>query len=65
MRSAAEDCLDDCTTRGLRPAACNGVIDLTLEKGLGLTVIEAAAMQRPGVAFEGGGNLEIVLLAGS
>jgi hypothetical protein len=64
VRSAAEDDRWTFWTTA-RLAACNAVIDRTREKGLGLAVIEAAAVQRPGVAFEGGGNLEIVLLAGS
>ena len=45
-----------------RPAitASDAVINCTREEGLGLAVIEAAAMQRPTVAFDGGGIPEIV-----
>ena len=45
-----------------RPAIanCDAVINCTREEGLGLAVIEAAAMQRPAVAFAGGGIPEIV-----
>jgi glycosyltransferase involved in cell wall biosynthesis len=45
-----------------RPVIASGdaVINCTREEGLGLSVIEAAAMQRPAVAFDGGGVPEIV-----
>jgi glycosyltransferase involved in cell wall biosynthesis len=45
-----------------RPAMAAGdaVINCTREEGLGLAVIEAAAMGRPAVAFDGGGIPEIV-----
>lgn len=45
-----------------RPAieASDAVISCTREEGLGLAVIEAAAMQRPAIAFVGGGIPEIV-----
>ncbi len=48
--------------RDPRPAIAAGdaVINCTREEGLGLAVIEAAAMQRPAVAFDGGGIPEIV-----
>jgi glycosyltransferase involved in cell wall biosynthesis len=41
-------------------AASDAFINCTREEGLGLAVIEAAAMQRPAVAFDGGGTPEIV-----
>jgi len=41
-------------------AACDAVINCTREEGLPLAVMEAAAMQRPAVAFDGGGMPEIV-----
>ena len=41
-------------------AAADAVINCTREEGLGLAVIEAAAMGRPAVAFDGGGIPEIV-----
>jgi glycosyltransferase involved in cell wall biosynthesis len=41
-------------------AAADAVINGTREEGLGLAVIEAAAMGRPAVAFAGGGIPEIV-----
>jgi glycosyltransferase involved in cell wall biosynthesis len=48
--------------RDPRPAiaACDAIINCTREEGLGLAVIEAAAMQRPAVVFDGGGIPEIV-----
>jgi glycosyltransferase involved in cell wall biosynthesis len=46
-----------------RPAIAAGdaIINCTREEGFGLSVIEAAAMQRPAVAFDCGGIPEIVL----
>ena len=41
-------------------AAADAVVNCTREEGLGLAVIEAAAMGRPTVAFAGGGIPEIV-----
>jgi glycosyltransferase involved in cell wall biosynthesis len=41
-------------------AASDAVINCTHEEGLGLAVIEAAAMRKPAVAFDGGGIPEIV-----
>ena len=41
-------------------AASDAVINCTREEGLGIAVIEAAAMQRPAIAFDGGGIPEIV-----
>ena len=41
-------------------AACDAVINCTREEGLSLSVIEAAAMQRPAIAFAGGGIPEVV-----
>jgi glycosyltransferase involved in cell wall biosynthesis len=41
-------------------AASDAVINYTREEGLPLAVLEAAAMQRPVVAFDGGGNPEVV-----
>jgi glycosyltransferase involved in cell wall biosynthesis len=41
-------------------AASDAIINCTREEGLGLAVIEAGAMQRPAVAFDGGGIPEIV-----
>ena len=48
--------------RDPRPAIAGGdaIINCTREEGLGLSVIEAAAMQRPTVAFDCGGVPEIV-----
>jgi glycosyltransferase involved in cell wall biosynthesis len=48
--------------RDPRPAiaASDAAINCTREEGLGFAVIEAAAMQRPAVAFDGGGIPEIV-----
>ncbi len=45
-----------------RPAITDGdiLINCTREEGLGLAIIEAAAMQRPAVAFDDGGVPEIV-----
>jgi glycosyltransferase involved in cell wall biosynthesis len=40
--------------------ASNAVINCTRDEGLGLAVMEAASMQRPAVAFAGGGISEIV-----
>jgi glycosyltransferase involved in cell wall biosynthesis len=41
-------------------AASDAVINCTREEGLPLAVLEAAAMQRPAIAFDGGGMPEIV-----
>ena len=41
-------------------AASHAVINCTREEGLGLAIIEAAAMERPAIAFAGGGIPEIV-----
>jgi glycosyltransferase involved in cell wall biosynthesis len=41
-------------------AACHALVNGTREEGLGLAVLEAAAMARPAVAFAGGGIPEIV-----
>jgi glycosyltransferase involved in cell wall biosynthesis len=41
-------------------AASDAIINCTREEGLGIAVIEAAAMQRPAIAFDGGGIPEIV-----
>jgi len=41
-------------------AASDAVVNCTREEGLPLAVLEAAAMQRPAVAFDGGGIPEIV-----
>lgn len=41
-------------------AASDAVINCTREEGLGLVLLEAAAMQRPAIAFNGGGAPEIV-----
>ncbi|MDE1985968.1 MAG: glycosyltransferase family 4 protein [Alphaproteobacteria bacterium] len=41
-------------------AASDAIINCTREEGLGLSVIEAAAMQKPAVAFDCGGIPEIV-----
>ena len=41
-------------------AASDAIVNCTREEGLGLALIEAAAMQRPAVAFDGGGIPEIV-----
>lgn len=41
-------------------AASDVVINCTREEGLGLALLEAAAMQRPAIAFAGGGAPEIV-----
>ncbi len=41
-------------------AASDSIINCTREEGLPLAVLEAAAMQRPAVAFDGGGIPEIV-----
>jgi len=41
-------------------AASDAIINCTREEGLGLAVLEAAAMQRPAVAFDCGGIPEIV-----
>ena len=52
--------------RGYQPdprdvtAASDVVINCTREEGLGLVLLEAAAMQRPAIAFNGGGAPEIV-----
>ena len=45
-----------------RPAvsAADAVINCTREEGLGMALIEAAAMRRPAVAFDGGGVPEVV-----
>ncbi len=41
-------------------AACDALINCTREEGLPLAVLEAAAMQRPAIAFHGGGIPEVV-----
>lgn len=41
-------------------AASDAVINCTREEGLGLALLEAAAMQRPAIAFNGGGAPEVV-----
>ena len=41
-------------------AASDAIINCTREEGLPLAVLEAAAMQRPTIAFDGGGTPEIV-----
>lgn len=48
--------------RDTRPvlASCDGLINTTRDEGLGLAVIEAAAMGKPALAFASGGIPEIV-----
>jgi glycosyltransferase involved in cell wall biosynthesis len=41
-------------------SAADAVINCTREEGLGIALMEAAAMQRPAIAFNGGGVPEIV-----
>jgi glycosyltransferase involved in cell wall biosynthesis len=41
-------------------AACDALINTTRDEGLGLAVIEAAAMEKPAIAFASGGIPEIV-----
>ena len=41
-------------------ASCDGLINTTRDEGLGLAVIEAAAMGKPAIAFASGGIPEIV-----
>lgn len=42
-------------------AACHALVNATREEGLGLAILEAGAMQRPTVAFAGGGTPEVVI----
>ncbi len=42
-------------------AACDAVINCTAQEGMPLAILEAGAMQRPAIAFAGGGMVEAVV----